>query len=1340
MRKLVSILFAMLAVGARGAIYLNAASTAETPDGSCWSKAYKTLGDALDNMDEDCTVRVAQGYYSSQTMTVHSYAKVLIYGGYKGETDGDMTRDVEEHQTIIGGPSTAPVNIYWKHYVPVSGGFTYTTETTAEPIIVDGKLNLPAPTGEFDAYLPASGCASYAFQVPVGGEITADGIKFIMFARQGTPGGSAIGVYKDAIKAIINNCVFAGGTGLQRAMLFIGLTTETSYVTNCKFYYNGAEYSENPHVVGSASVEFDNCEFVGAVMTGTAPRSGAFAGCKSVSDALFTHNIMAKAGVAGTSPMIVIDSGTMTGCVISNNFCALKKDDTHCVSSLLKVSSGGLVEKSLIAGNRSEFSVLDGFSYAMIGWHNLTSLGGPYTSVYDGLLIVSNTVAVGELVATAGTYAIGILGSSTTSRIVKDYVYNCTFRGNRVEWTAAEGVTPTLCSGIVASRIGGTCAHYITNCTFKAGYQADVVDLAQYGHTGSQPVGVANSIFMSDNTDVHRNAFSADQPAIMSISHCTVKNLLPNDYPEEIVVTNGLYYDEIKFERVPFVFQGADTGYAYLRPAVRTPGIRDSIDDVLACDALGVARPGTGSTRGAIQSLAAVAENGVTLTIRRSPLTGGTVDIPVQSVASNAAIAPVTATGLDGATLSGWYEEGEETAFSTNNPLVIASLCGDLILTAAFSTHLVNITFDLGNAGTFDANSQTSISLSCSMGDTFPAIPAYTPADGRSIYAWDAMPAVVPSESSTYAAYSVSKDLRIVHVTPDGAGAMDGTSWANAYSNVAAAYADAGRYRGEVWLAQGVYTLRLPVTLLANVAVRGGFSGSETTAASADPVAYPVALSGANGGDYTYYAFSGESDAVTNATFTGVSFRDFFRSAIKAGGSGAGIEIARCSFERCNLERTSNFSTIDILDGTLDLSDSIFTNCQRGVVISSPAGAHNVFSDIGFHSVTGGTVRLTATGSATNTFSRCTFINNQAGSENTLKNASPGILLSGDFAAVLNVSDCVFDRCEIIDLEYGMVAALCNGSSGARINVSRCKFTNGRYTPQRTNSQGVYTASYNSLGAYSGGKNQRWLIRDSYFANNTMEYRAGNNQGVASALMTAGSGSVTLLNCTIENNAVSATVSSAAYAGTVVGLSSYAKIGIVNTLLDNNSVSTVGEDHGADVLTIGATISDALQLYNSVLFSELENYAPLRSESVSYVKVGECAITGYDAGESWATNIIAVGAISAEAPRLRRSAETGANDAVARGIMTSSPFGRSGRGVWLASSGIVYVYDADGPDSLKWLDVASRGGLSASSAPDYGLSLAAPVVPDAFDQPRVTGRIAYGPLNVHRAGTVFMLR
>ncbi|MBK8966238.1 MAG: choice-of-anchor Q domain-containing protein [Saprospiraceae bacterium] len=92
-----------------------------------------------------------------------------------------------------------------------------------------------------------------------------------------------------------------------------------------------------------------------------------------------------------------------------------------------------------------------------------------------------------------------------------------------------------------------------------------------------------------------------------------------------------------------------------------------------------------------------------------------------------------------------------------------------------------------------------------------------------------------------------------IFVKYDAAGANDGSSWANAYTTLDAALA-AATPADQIWVAAGTYkpdaaTANNSFTLMAGVAVYGGFNGTEATLAARNPATNTTILSGDLNGD-----------------------------------------------------------------------------------------------------------------------------------------------------------------------------------------------------------------------------------------------------------------------------------------------------------------------------------------------------------------------------------------------------------------------------------------------------------------------------------------------------------
>ncbi len=173
---------------------------------------------------------------------------------------------------------------------------------------------------------------------------------------------------------------------------------------------------------------------------------------------------------------------------------------------------------------------------------------------------------------------------------------------------------------------------------------------------------------------------------------------------------------------------------------------------------------------------------------------------------------------------------------------------------------------------------------------------------------------------------SVTVNLtNIIYVDADAAANGDGTSWAKAFRYLRDGL-DAASAGLEIWVAEGIYypddgeghpggSRYDRFDMRANVAVYGGFAGTETLRSSRAPASHPTILSGDidgggthAGNSYHVVRFSGDSGAVLDGFTVTKGYAD-------NNSDGAGITIYYCSPTIANCIIEDNRGSGDDSDG-----------------------------------------------------------------------------------------------------------------------------------------------------------------------------------------------------------------------------------------------------------------------------------------------------------------------------------------------------------------------------------------------------------------------------------------
>ena len=1376
--------------------YLKASATG-SGSGASWTDACTNVAQAVAAAaGGDKTIYAAGGIYVIPT-TIQPADGFAIYGGFPGIAMGETlgNRDADAHQTIFTGDQT--LNDIWIHVEPVLGEYRLTETAIPQRVLTNGVVNLPGPfTGDYDGFWPSivTPNTQRAFNITNNVGIVMDGLWFTGF--QGVE-GACIELNSGAKSSSFTDCRFVGNYP-QLGVLCDRASTVDTFITRCRFLFNrtgqrGSAFASYGRTYAS------HCTFVScsrALINGgnviffwggsnINTEHSTFTRCLERADAEW-----GETAYGGSGNIVASEggSGNFINCVFTNNLSM----SSYTYGSPVFAIRAGIVRHCLIANNRYEVKPRAGRSYALFG-----NTQSDFTSLIEGCTFTNNTIAAPAVQATSGTYALGILGHGVNN--ARYAVLNCTFDANQAVAAPVAGVTPILSRALVSTAgfYGNAAQMGVANCTFSGPVATGRYEVVQFGDYHARPLTVLNSLFTRAGEACE--PFRAANPAQFVVRDCTVKNLF---FPPAWLDATGIEADDPALAppavlppgsvpvrqvtvRMPGIRATADVAtnqpttypplYRY-RPrgsstwVLLLPAANSGLDGSTPLpipDACGNARAFGSFTRGAVQPLAAAAETGVSLVLRADPPTGGTFSAPghAQAVATHAAITPVTALPAAGTSFLGWYDE-TDALYSSDATLTIPSLGADTLLTAKFGTPEVTLTLNLGAGGTFTASSSPVIAVAVPAGTAFPDIPAYTANPAWHIEGWSpALPDTAPWTNAAYAATLVSTSLRILHVVPPAEVPVgsDGTgsSWANARGDFPAAYADAGRYRGEVWLKQGRYLLTVPTPLLANVTVRGGFVGTESDASQADPAtrlsiltgdvnndtywqpygadpgaAYRTNIwSGATfnrpnpGGGADYWAPGGNSaddttigftvltSAITNAGFDGVVLTCFRVSGLFVG-TGSDVALDRCRVYACNTGKNNNTSALEC-GGSVLLDDSEFIGNWRAVNLSGAAlTVSNLVRSCLFEENSaqhnGASIRVTAT--TPTLIEGCRFYRNAGLTE--AYRCSSAITFNGSGRGW--VSDCRFEENRIRGNSHGTVI---NEGNGIFV-FARCAFLRNSLV---SNSDKTYHSA--CIMAMSGNT----LIRDSLFEANLCSVDQANTEARAWGSVYCGSGgNTTFLNTTFRNNRAEATGTGNAFCGTFASIGTSPNLALVHCTIDGSQFN----EKTREFINSGANNGTTFALVDSVVRNAAPGYVPFNVPAVVTLCLAESSITGVD------TNTLATGSngylynVTAADARLAAHLTPVADGVSALGLSGGSPFTRAGRPVWLAADDYLYLYDPVGKPTTPWRRIVNKGNNYATLA---SVTLSSPLVPDALGAPRLAGRLAYGPLNAPPPGTLILL-
>ncbi len=1380
--KLLFVLLAMLSItAAADGVYLRAGAQ-DGGDGLSWESAFNDLGVAVEEAvkSENETLYISEGVYQIAAQIAVTNG-LSIMGGYS--SDGSV-RDTEVYQTIFTGDTA--LNDTWAHVVPKLGEYALEETLTELPVIADGKFSPPpAYTDKYDCYVArkpsGDSNASAGLMLLAGTSLTVDGVWFIGFDGQAIASASGA-------KGVVNDCRFyactANGGGVAAA------ANSSSFVySDCSFRYLAQKGSSYQAATGfyfgtHAAPKLVNCDFE-SIVGPNAIKCEYNASPNSMSYLTMTRCVLLSShgsddwgfgsalGLRGNTSPSISDSIFTNNLTMSTAANAATVFNLH-TSSLLRC---------LFEGNRLECKAAASESYILIGSN--FSYAGTYR-IYSCVFRENVVAAISPASsASTDTAMLAILGCGNLSGNI--IIANSQFEDNAIE-APTDGMQYLKATGVGNMNLGSGSQGVLTtivNCTFLGSPTEDAYEVIQYGLSVANNTTLLNCLFMNKYGDAARPLW-AQCAGKTDIQSCTMQGVTS--------APDGMTYNGLKSSSVLFEECGDRLGF--VRPAVRVDAITDCVNVYTNsassvgivyknaagerinvtptlyvvnnyggtyCDAFNNTRPADGFRRGAVQVLSEAAETQCAITVSCEPASGGTVDLAAQNVPAEETVPTITATPADGCEFIGWYL-ADNTCLSTSTTLSDYVALTDTNIVAKFTTPAVTLTFDLGKYGSF-AGGDSTYTVSLSSGTTFPSLPVYGETEGWYIYGWEpALPDLVPEASTTYSVKAVEKRVRIVYAVPngEGVGRKDGSSWDHATDDLAAAYANAGIYKGEVWLKEGLYHLgdkSSSIRLIPNVTIRGGFRGIEgETAADARPREYRTVITGdINGDDYwkpngatpadtaaykifqgergttfntpnpdladNYWMWNGSSSDNASEAFFATSDASFTNSAI--------VGITFTGFTSYAVSYTYSTATT----GIPEIRSCDFLGGGHGINV----GFQVKIEDCSFVGLRDAIYAGTTVEISGSRFDRCYDENGNSehrGSCLDLRGGAAYIndtIFYGNYAtgkgwrnAVLvwnGSSTCVLSNCVIeannCNDAFSLLAA---DSSNARYKIYDTLFLNNRSYHYSLETAQPWPG--NCLAKIGGNT----IIQNTSFISNSMAISSAVPDGYRFGNILRNTGNVQLLNCTLLDNTTTDEGTGRTYCNAAT-IAPAAPFVMAYTTIDGSEL--VG-DTVAEIYTDNKDIA----IVNSLIESERRALEVASTETI-VPTIYASAIKGFDASVfTLGADDVITGLTTSKITFSPRKVVT-ANGAVHKGLPASSPLVNSGEKVYLAPDGNLYIYDEITNPDKPWRKLSDKTSYSATIT---GLSKDAPYISDAVYAKRTHRRNSPGSVNATPGRTLLKLQ
>ena len=722
----------------------------------------------------------------------------------------------------------------------------------------------------------------------------------------------------------------------------------------------------------------------------------------------------------------------------------------------------------------------------------------------------------------------------------------------------------------------------------------------------------------------------------------------------------------------------------------------------------------------------------------------------------------------------------------------MSSFADGAILTAKFATKTVTVTFDLGQGGLFVDNNASTISYTMREGDVFPELPPYVESDEWLVEGWDESPAFVPNEDLTITAQVLTKASRVFRIVPPGevpAGSdRSGTSWANATDDIAAAAADAARYRGELWFKEGTYKLSAPISLYSNVAFIGGFNGTETERNQADSRTHVALLTGDLNGEnywlpqgsdpgegnrtlvfnyeertlnvpqpapdvqipvwrvkYTSNAKNAFSDSATssatNTLISGMTIACFSGTAINVTFIKSQTLVENCRFVGNSWDVDTS---VVCVKGSLQMRHCDFRYNHGGVDFKdSDDDRLSVVDDCTFYcnEICRSRVFRYWSNKVPLTSSNCLFEDNvysSSGLNSSIEFSSSRSCTISNWV-VRNTRTCPLPKLgnsnANADLANGHIAL--NGNH----TFVRCRFEDN-LLDYSTKSLGL---SCQSAVFYQANGNL--LCQDCFIARNTAKsQKAYTERTVVTSVAALNGGAMTVINCTLLDNFADAMESTVAAAATVGDRNESKESGLafVHCTLANNTAQ--GGIAAADLLIHPDsekknTTRHGIGILNSILHSKNPLYKPLqllasKPPTILYSALSKINKEDFDTtlpGTLWkdvADNTSGIAAKTSVSP----------DGVEALGIKSISPLTR-GTGTIVIFDNRPYLWNAEATaDSNTYISLVEPTLYKKPSEVGRTDATQPAPLPDAFGATRTIGKLAAGALNAASAGLTIRVR